>query len=210
VSSTAIREAIERDEAAAAEVETPEPEPDTPEPEPEPEPQPAPPTEKELAALGKKIDAENDRHAKRLQELYGAMWADLRPCPLCDAEGHLMPIPLEERDPAQVAAVHAALGEHETPDLMPMEGVKRCPKCDGWGHVESPARNEENRIKPCLACQTRGYQEVMPGADAYPQPAAVPPPYTNGAPQPPVIGQLDQWNRPFGHPHYGVEPALVS
>jgi hypothetical protein len=210
VSSTAIRDAIERDEAAAAEPDAPEPDAPEPQPEPEPEPQPAPPTAKELETLGRKIDAENERHAKRLQELYGAMWADLNPCPLCDGEGHTAPIPLEQRDPAQVEAVHAALGEHEQPELMPMEGVERCPKCDGWGHVESPSRNEENRIKPCLECQTRGYREVMPGAVNYPMPVAVPAPYANGTNPPAVVGQLDNWNRPFGHPHYGIEPSLVS
>jgi hypothetical protein len=210
MSSTAIREAIERDEAAAAEPETPEPDAPEPEPEPEPEPQPAPPTAKELEALGRKIDRENERHAKALQALYGPMWADLSPCPLCDAEGHTAPIPLDQRDPAQVAAVHAALGEHEQPELLPMEGVERCPKCDGWGHVESPSRNEENRIKPCLECQTRGYREVMPGAVNYPAPVAVPAPYTNGAPPPPVWGEVDQWNRPAGHPHYGRDPVSVT
>jgi hypothetical protein len=209
VSSTAIREAIERDEAAAAEVETPEPDAPEPEPEPEPEPQPEPPSAKELEVLGRKIDAENERHAKRLQDLYGAMWADLSPCPLCDAEGHTAPIPLDQRDPAQVAAVHAALGEHEQPELLPMEGVERCPKCDGWGHVETPSRNEENRVKSCLECQTRGYREVMPGAVNYPAPVAPPIPYANGAPPPPVWGEVDAWNRPAGHPHYNVAPADV-
>jgi hypothetical protein len=196
MSSTAIREAIERDEAAAAEPETPEPDAPEPEPEPEPEPQPAPPTAKELEALGRKIDRENERHAKALQALYGPMWADLSP--------------LDQRDPAQVAAVHAALGEHEQPELLPMEGVERCPKCDGWGHVKTPSRNEDNRVKPCLECQTRGYREVMPGAVNYPAPVAVPAPYTNGAPPPPVWGEVDQWNRPAGHPHYGRDPVSVT
>jgi hypothetical protein len=210
MSSTAIREAIERDEAAAAEPDAPETGPDAPEPEPEPAPQPAPPTEKELAALGKKIDAENARHSNKLRELYGAMWADLGPCPLCDAEGHLMPIPLEDRDPAQVEAVRAALGEHEAPDLLMLEGVERCPKCDGWGEVETPSRNDANRTKACVACSTRGYREVIPGVEGYPIPAAVAPLYPNGAPPPPVPGELDAWNRPAGHPHYGIAPALVQ
>jgi hypothetical protein len=205
VSSTAIREAIERDEAAAAEPDAPEPEP-----QPEPAPEPPPPTAKELAALGKKIDAENDRHAKRLQELYGAMWADLSPCPLCDAEGHLMPIPVEERDPAQVEAVRAALGEHEQPELLMLEGVERCPKCDGWGVVETPSRNPENRTKTCQACSTRGYREVMPGQDAWIVPAPVVQPIGNGYAPPPVYGEVDAWNRPAGHPHYGRDPVSVT
>jgi hypothetical protein len=210
VSATAISEAIERDVAAAGEPDTPEPEPEPDTPEPEPEPQPEPPTAKELEALGKKIDAENDRHAKRLQDLYGPMWADLNPCPLCDGEGHTVPIPLEHRDPAQVEAVHAALGELKTPDLMPMEGVERCPKCDGWGHVETPSRNEENRVKPCLECQTRGYREVMPGAVNYPAPPPVQFQAGNGSPPPPVWGEVDPWNRPAGHPHYGRDPVSVT
>jgi hypothetical protein len=137
------------------------------------------------------------------------MWADLRPCPLCDAEGHLMPIPLEERDPEQVAAVHAALGEHEQPDLKPMEGVERCPKCDGWGHVATPSRNPENKTKTCLACDTRGYREVIPGQDQWVVPAPVVQPIGNGYAPPPVYGEVDAWNRPAGHPHYNIAPADV-
>jgi hypothetical protein len=210
MSSTAIRDAIERDEAAAAEVETPEPEPEPDTTEPEPEPQPAPPTAKELEALGKKIDAENDRHARRLQDLYGAMWADLSPCPLCDGEGHTAPIPLEHRDPAQVEAVHAALGELEQPELRMLEGVERCPKCDGYGVVETPSRNPENRTKNCLACDTRGYREMMPGQDTWAAPPAFQFQGGNGSPPPPVWGEVDAWNRPAGHPHYGRDPITVT
>jgi hypothetical protein len=209
VSSTAIREAIERDEAAAAEVDTPEPEPDTPEPEPEPEPQPAPPSEKELAALGKKIDAENDRHAKRLQELYGAMWTDLRPCPLCDAEGHLMPLPVEERDPAQVAAVHEALGEHEQPELVEARDTEECEHCAGYGLVLTRSKREEHLVKNCATCDGRGYINSAGKIVQYPPPAPPPIAIGNGYAPPPVYGEVDAWNRPAGHPHYNIAPADV-
>jgi hypothetical protein len=210
VSSTAIQDAIERDVAAAAETDTGEPEAAEVE-QAEQAPAEGPPMgAKELAALGKKIDAENERHEKRLRELYGDAFEEMRDCPLCLSEGFVPPLTADALPPEQVEAVRAALGENEQPELLMLEGVERCPKCDGWGEVETPARNAANRTKPCLACDTRGYREQFD----IPAPAPLPPPwqaYANGAsPPPPVWGEVDAWNRPAGHPHYGRDPASVT
>jgi hypothetical protein len=134
----------------------PEPEPEpADEPQPEPEPQPAPMGEKELAALGKKIDAENERHEKRLRELYGEQFEEMRGCPLCLTEGFMFPMPLEARDPAQVEAVHAALGELDAPELQEADWLELCPKCDGWGKVKTPAKNAENAKVSTVASAPR-------------------------------------------------------
>jgi hypothetical protein len=191
-----------------------EPEPE-PEPEPadepadEPEPQPAPMGEKELAALGKKIDAENERHEKRLRELYGDHFEGMRDCPLCMAEGFLLPIPLEARDPAQVEAVHAALGERDAPELRKAEWLMICKECDGWGKVQTPAKNDENAVVNCRACSSRGYLEKPPEAIPFVPPPPPPPQFANGTQPPPIFGELDPWNRPAGHPHFGRNPAEV-
>jgi hypothetical protein len=187
----------------------PEPEPDD-QPAPEPAPQPAPMGEKELAALGKKIDAENERHEKRLRELYGEQFEAMRDCPLCLTEGFMFPLPLEARDPAQVEAVRAALGELTAPDLQDADWLELCPKCDGWGKVKTPAKNAENAEVNCRECASRGYREKVEPAIAW-TPPAPPPTYGNGAPfAPPVYGEVDQWNRPSTHPHFGRDPVSVT
>jgi hypothetical protein len=189
----------------------PEPEPEpADEPQPEPEPQPAPMGEKELAALGKKIDAENERHEKRLRELYGEQFEEMRDCPLCLTEGFMFPLPLEARDPAQVEAVHAALGELDAPELQEADWLELCPKCDGWGYVKTPAKNAENAKVPCRECASRGYREKVPEPIPFTPPPPPPPVYGNGYGSPPVFGEVDAWNRPSTHPHFGRDPVSVT
>jgi hypothetical protein len=210
MSTNRIQELVEQGAADDEPDETPAPDEPTPTPEPEPQPEPPPMGAKELAAVGKSIDKENDRHEKRLRELYGAAFEAMRPCPLCLTEGFVPPAPPDGLAPEQVAAVHEALGEGEQVELPMLEGVIRCPKCDGWGHVATPSRNVENATKGCLNCSTRGYVEHFE-QPAQPSPSATVYPIGNGAGTlPPVPGELDAWSRPTGHPHYGIAPALVQ
>jgi hypothetical protein len=209
VSSTAIHDAIERDVAAADDADTGEPEAaEVEQVEQAPAEQP-PMGAKELAALGKKIDAENDRHEKRLRELYGDAFEEMRDCPLCMSEGFVPPLSAETMPPEQVAAVHAALGENQAPDLLGARDTEMCEDCDGHGLVRTHSKRDEHLTKNCATCAGRGFIETAGKVQPYPQPQPVPMPYSNGQPPPPVFGEVDQWSRPAGHRHFGVDPAIL-
>jgi hypothetical protein len=205
-------------EAAAAEAEepTPEPEPeDAPEDDdeddaaPTTEPEPEPVTEAQLRAIGAKIQAEDERHEKRLRAILGDLWEGREPCPLCLQEGFIIPAAPGEFDPAQAEAVRVAIGEGGLGRYNPDPLNERCANCNGWGELRSGAQREATQLVVCNACSGNGYvAKTPPNVAQFPTPAAgasdtwTPPP-------PPTEPNLDRWGRPMGHPDWGLDPASV-
>lgn len=151
-------------EAAEAEAETPdedeaaEGEETPPEPEPEPAPTAEPQTDADMEAIGRKLDAEAQRHAKRVHEITGESFGDLVPCPLCVTPGYVLVQAPPAVDPEQRAAVMIALGEPPLPALKHASYAVMCDECDGFGLVETGARNEHNATLPCQACEGKGWK----------------------------------------------------
>src|SRR6266571_626453 len=92
---------------------------------------PAPPaeepvSEKSLRERNKKLEAEDQRHEKRLHEIYGSTWGDRAMCPLCLQEGFIVPYEPGTFDPQHRELVEAAMGQLEPPAYLehPTEG--RC------------------------------------------------------------------------------------
>lgn len=160
--------------------------------------------------LDKRLTAESKRHTTALEKAYGQLWPDRFPCPLCETEGFLTPWPEGSMPDDQAEAVAALAGTLTGPELKADPRSIRCEACDGWGDVSTGARREVNATAPCPACSGKGYQNEADRVSATfangqpPTLAYVPPPAF------PVTGELDQWNRPAGHPHFGIDPVYVG
>ncbi len=182
----------------------------TPEPEPEPEPAPEPMSEKEFEAMARKMDAESQRHEKRVRELLGEQWTDWKECPLCPVPGYVPAAAAPEFDPMQRMAVLAAMGDEAEPDYRSNPNFEACPDCNGYGDVLTGSKRQTNRLQGCPRCAGLGYLDVrIPGQGVVtPQPVQAAPAPTWTPPNPDA--QRDSWNRPQGHPHYGIDPQYAG
>jgi hypothetical protein len=201
-------EAEREDEDAAEAGETGE----TPEPEPEPEPTPEdePVTEARLKKIGKAIEGEDTRHEKRLREIYGDLWGERETCPLCLQEGFVSAVGAGEFDPEQRMAVLSVMGDTAAPTFEQNPKLHTCEQCKGQGMLATGSKRDGFTDRACFKCDGNGFidsevEQAMRGIQTYPPPAAAPVP-ANG----PALVNSDTWGRPFGHPHWGQDPANVG
>lgn len=181
-------------EAAAVEAEgEPEPAPEPePEPTPEPEPQPQAVGEKELKALGREIE----KYQAGLKRVMGDDFEGLHECPTCS-----------EQVPGFVFEEPSALDAfEEDPEKM------ACPQCNGMGQLRSGAKTA-NALVMCMRCTGNGYVNKMQPGPQFSQPNGqplheIPPGYL--APTSDTMPTIDQWQRPLGHPHFGVPPSTIG
>lgn len=145
--TTATDDGEEEAEAEAAET------PDT-------EPEAQAPSTVDVEKAQRAIDRLRQDNERRLRKIMGADFDTLLPSPLDDVPGYCFPIPPEQRDPAQVAAVRELI-EPAVP-FQTLKGARRCPDCDGWGVVLTTARNELNATTNCLTCSSRGWIQEQP------------------------------------------------
>jgi predicted nucleic-acid-binding Zn-ribbon protein len=120
-------------------------------------------SEKDLRALEKKLTGERDRHAKRLGDLLGDAATDALPCPLCfeGLMGFVLPGDAASLPEAQKAAALTFLGQEIPGKLRPAEGVVMCDRCDGYGELEYPTRNQHLKNQICPKCSSNGYVPVQ-------------------------------------------------
>jgi hypothetical protein len=196
----------ERENPDAEPVEPIEPEEEEAAEEEERAPEPEPITEAMLRAIGEKVGKEDERHEKRLREIYGDLFAGRVPCPLCLQEGFLIPVEPGDFDPDQRGAVLAAMGESGPTHAAVHQTKVRCPHCQGWGQLYTGSRNPAHEYDACLICSGMGTVErsVLEAADAHRASEA------NGAhvylPPPAAPAVNDSWGRPPSHERYGVDP----
>jgi hypothetical protein len=175
------------------------------------EPAPASPTAKQLEAMGKAIDKASTVHETALRRILGDQFEEWMPCPLCMTDGHFAPIPREQRDPDQIAAVHAALGEDGYSELSAATWLVKCETCNGKGQVRTPSDNPDHAVVNCRDCASRGYNEApLPSVAAVPAWAPPPPPPSPVEWYPVPGGQPDAWGKPAGHPQWGIDLNAVG
>jgi hypothetical protein len=170
----------------------------------------APRSQAEIEAVTKKLEAEAVRHEKRLREIMGEDFGLLVPSPVDWTPGYIFNVPGMLPAPEQVAALHALLGDAHSIDLEPALDAEACDACHAFGEVLTGSRKPGQETKPCSACGGTGWKpKIAPPA---PVPIVGSFPTTTGTEQaaPNQFQVADRWGRPFGHPHYNMEPAQVG
>jgi hypothetical protein len=163
-------------------------------------------------AFNRRRETELKRHERAMVKLFDEYEQDGLPCPVC-----IRP----EAAPVIFAAVHehaengyqalaVFAGMEPEPPRRKAEDVVMCDRCDGYGDLDYPTRNEHVKRQMCPKCTGQGYVPIapteQPGAGVVPIPGYTPPP-------PAPFGDQsgpDPWQRPPGHPHYGTPPAQVG
>lgn len=175
-------------------------------------PEPEPLTQERVEALFASLAREDQRHAREVEKRAGPMFADLAPCPACGPTAGFVfgAMPPQEAE-AVLARVRDALGFADGSQYREATDKATCDACDGWGLTRTGSKVEAQAALPCSACNGQGWTHRLSGAQP-PQfpplqqvPNLVAPPQTNGGG---IV--TDPWNRPQGHPHYGVAPELVG
>ena len=178
--------------------------------EPDAEAPPAPRSQAEIDALTKKLEAEAQRHEKRLREIMGEDFALLVANPTDWTPGYIFNVPEMHPTPDAVAAFHALLGIAQEEELLPADDAEACPVCNAKGRTKTGSEVDGQRDKPCRRCNGAGWiGKAVPVEPLAPvaqfQPSA---PAASNAPN--QFQVADRWGRPAGHPHYGLEPASIS
>lgn len=157
--------------------------------------EPAPDAE----AIQRAVEKAHTTYEKALAKIDGLAFDQMVECDRCGSMGY---------HPPQVLVL---------PEPKPAPDRETCPDCDGLGQVLSGAKNELHYLEQCNRCNGNGWVSKARDAQYTPPPNGAPGALamTPGAPDPygtpsPSTMPLDAWQRPFGHPHYGVPPAAIS
>lgn len=185
---------LARDEADAIDAE----EADAEESEPEPEAQPDQPEAQAAPeapafdpdAFEKAVLTESKRHRRVVEKLMDGQ--TIYPCEHCGELGYALVPPDDE------------------PEIALLKGAIRCDECNGWGRLRTPSIAPGHETVECQRCSTKGYivEQVQVPA---PQPMQLPP-FPGAAEQymPLAGGTPDGWGRPAGHPHWGIDPTMIT
>lgn len=166
-----------------------------------------------LRLLDKSLEKENARHERSLKALHAEAWDAYVMCPLCIGEGFLLPYGPGELPGEQLDAMDALSGRYTPPEYVVDDAYVMCDKCEGQGRNITGSKVPEHMTKLCDDCQGNGFKKKL----YVPAPVAVLPPANSAAAinaQTAVNyggnGAADQWGRPPGHVHYGIEPQFVT
>jgi hypothetical protein len=130
--------------------------------------------EKELDRAFEKVRREHERHANRIQEIVGADFEALAPCPLCShfADGFLGLVELPEQAIPQLRAI---LGMPDLTTFHAAEDARTCPRCGGLGRVLTGSNVPGYEVKDCQGCNGIGWiGEGAPAGDGHHDAALAP------------------------------------
>lgn len=121
------------------------------------EPPPEQPSQAEIEATYKKLDAETARHVKRVAELVGEeAFRHLVACELCEPSipGFRWP-----RPPADEVkeAVRYAIGDRQPENWQPDQYSRACEACAGLGEVLTGSRVRGQDTLACIPCEGKGW-----------------------------------------------------
>lgn len=114
-------------------------------------------SQKEIEAMQTKLDAEAQRHDKRVREILGDEIAVFVPCPIDHTPGYVMhvagmPMPDDVR-----AAIASLWGEEAFPDYLSDPTTETCATCGGWGETLSGGKGGNRALKVCSGCGGNGW-----------------------------------------------------
>lgn len=182
---------------------------------PAPEPPPAEGlTEAQAEAIFSSLERENSRHAREVEKRAGVMFPDLAPCPACSvggvAHGFIFPQLPEPQQSIRREAVLVALGGTPEASYVDDDETETCDKCQGHGKTRTGSRAPGQDTRVCPRCNGSGWKAKLVLAPPVSPATWQPSTGANGSAAPPQIGPLDAWQRPQGHPHYGVPPSQIG
>jgi rubrerythrin len=171
---------------------------------------PEPSSEKTMEERSKLLAAAHKTFTTRISKVMEEDANNLEPCPLCwpMTQGYVWPgMPVEEE---RKQAVRIVMGEYGADQFEEDQARAQCPVCKGKGMLKTGSMVTGQDALNCRRCSGMGWID-KPGESGAPNGNATPvwttaPPPVGAAPQPPP----DQWGRPFGHPHFGQNPAMIG
>ena len=104
-----------------------------------PDPEPTP--ELDMKKAAKAMERENERHAKRVEEIMGADFELVHPCPKCET----------------FAAGFTFEAPEDQPEMLHGAQFERCTDCNGYGAVLTGSLADHGRIQTCLTCSGQGF-----------------------------------------------------
>lgn len=117
---------------------------------------PAEETEKTMRDLGTRLDNENERHWKRINEIMGADAQQLVPCELC-----FIKTPGYRWDAAPnaetTARVRVVIGMPDLSNYRPSSTETVCDTCNGLGKVRTGSAVAQFETANCDPCQGKGF-----------------------------------------------------
>jgi len=167
-------------------------------------------TEAQVEARSKAWDRERDRHMRELEKRWPERYKESEACILCQGHGLYYATLPEPFHTQRRQFIMSALGENVPPAYRDHPTEELCEQCAGWGKLATGSHVVGQDLLNCPACAGTGHkakQQPMPQVVQF-QPSA-PPPHV---PPPAFQSQqgLDAWQRPPGHPHYGIPPSAVG
>ena len=206
----ANEEALPDEEEAAEEEEaTPTPEPE-PEPAEEPPPEPGGLNEGEAEREFKKLEKLAQTYLTKAVAIADKLGIPYQVCPLDAFPGLAIPRHANEVTSDIEAAVLGLIGKNPTPDLKIASDYARCEACDGWGEVLTGVQKEISRAATCNACGGKGFKTVFAPLPVSPPNGQAPYPGATQPYTPLPQGIPDAWQRPAGHPHWGLDPREIG
>jgi len=171
---------------------------------------PPPPTEKEIEARMRALEKQAAKHAAAVEKIMGDDFAMLVPSPVDWTPGFIFNVPGMQPLPEQVAELHAILGDAQSVEYLPATDAEACSKCNALGEVLTGSRKPGQETKLCSTCTGSGWvtkvkplapvQQIDYSANSISS--------TNVVPNQPIAA--DRFGRPYGHPHYGLDPAQIG
>lgn len=164
----------------------------------------------DIEQIQAKLESEATRHDNRVRQIMGDDFAMLVPSPIDWTPGYIFNVEGMRPFPEQLAQLDALLGRGAAAELLPAEDAQACEKCAALGEVLTGSKKDGQRTKPCSACNGTGWVTKF-------TPMVVPQHLSTGnvaevaySTQPNQFQVADRWGRPFGHPHYNLDPASVG
>lgn len=164
-----IKEARERDEAAAqgegqdegAQAETREQE--------APQAAAPQPTEKQIDKAFEQASKSAETQGRKVAKLLGLPDEGVLPCPCCDVPGYVFAgrAPLEGD---RLLAVKAVIGEEDMRAYKPADNAVECEVCSGYGKLVRPTKVPDQVLAVCTACNGYGWHAPQQPIPQYTQP----------------------------------------
>lgn len=222
--SAAVEDQIVEEMTPEAETPAPPPpdepdEPDTDEPDDDDEPEDVaaveeaeqPLSEKDIEKLNQRLEAERDRHTKRISEIMGDDAVALVRCEACDDKipGWHWPAEIFSEGSPERTLYELLAGGTDAQMTHP-DRFRVCEYCNGFGQVLTGARNDIHRTLICPECRGDGYRDREAQTTPVVQLAAPPAnaePFEPGTPPSP---EKDFLGRPVGHVNYGKMSTYLT